>query len=497
MADWGVGKTQRVARWIGLAALSAVTLAPAITEATTTRIYTLGVSNRFVLDDANRWLYPHMITRYGNIFYVELFGGESSLGSFGDDSNRPAVAPSSLELADTVPVMSKAGGGAIIKVTDDLFLSAHLSDYEDSTVTDLLGLLAGTSSGDPRAFPWLPVAPDAPSSANRKFDLFFAYNLQDVAQLGLQLTYGSSRYVRNPNDNDPDVVADLMGGVESRKQDKISTSHFGFRLGAGLPMGEFASIDAGLGLKFHSLGYSPNDRNGLVDGGGGIDVSADIRSMIGVSEWWEIVPAVSLRYQRLTAADLADFADGISYEGDQTRRVNITDVRAQAFLLDVGIAAHFKPEERINFWAVAGFQIFQLSSEFEHQIAEDPMNGFNRDVPLEFSRDTLSIDALPYLRFAVEARIFSWLDFRGGVVKYLRATTVKEDKDDENDNDQDRLNDVTRDEPFFDYFIGLGAHYEGFFLDLHIDPFWFMRGPEFLSGEGGSMMVNTSLGYRF
>ncbi|MEQ9498772.1 MAG: hypothetical protein RIT81_17980 [Deltaproteobacteria bacterium] len=496
MGNWGEGTT-KTARWAGIVALGALMTAPSLAEATTTRIYTLGVSNRFVLDDANRWLYPHMITRYGNIFYLELFGGESSQNAFGDDSNRGGIQPSSLEVADTMPVMSKAGGGAIFKVTDDLFISAHLSDYEDSTVPDLLGFLANSSSGDPSQFPWLPVAPDAPGDANRKFDLFFAYNLQDIAQLGLQLTYGSSRYVRNPNDNDPDVPADLMGGVESRQRDKITTSHFGFRLGGGLPIGEFATVDAGLGLKFHSLGYSPNERNQLVDGGGGIDLNAEVRAMIGASEWWEIVPAISFRFQNLSAADLADYQDGISWEGDQTRRVNITDVRAQLFLLDVGVAGHFKPADRINFWAIAGFQIYSLASEFEHQIAEDPNNGFNRDIPLEFSRTTISIDALPYIRFAAEARLFSWLDFRGGVVKYLRATTIDRLDDDTNDNNADANNDVTRDDPFFDYFVGFGAHYEGFFADLHIDPFWFMRGPQFLSGSGGNMMVNTSIGYRF
>lgn len=498
MGIWADGTNRRrISRAIALCALGAVALAPAVAEATTTRIYTLGVANRFVLDDANRWLYPHMITRYGNIFYLELFGGESSLGASGDDSNRPGVTPSSLEIADTFPVQSKAGGGAIVKVTDDIFVSAHLSDYEDNTVPTLLNALGNVSSGSPLAFPWLPVPPDAPASANRKFDLFLAYNLQDLAQLGLQLTYGSSKYRRNPNDNDPDVTADLMGGVETRKPDSIGTSHFGFKLGGGAPLGEFATVDAGLGMKFHSLTYDPNQRNFLIDGGGGIEFTADVRSMIGVSEWWEIVPAISFRFLSLSAADLADFADGITYEGDVNREPMITDVAASSLLLDIGVGAHFKPAEAINFWAIVGFQTARFSSQFEHLIPEAPDQGLVRDQPLEFSRDTLTFDAFPYIRFAAEARIFSWLDFRGGVVKYLRADTVKEDKEDVQSADNNRLNDVTRDQPFFDYFVGFGAHYGGFFADLHVDPFWFMRGPNVLSGSGGPMMVNTSLGYRF
>ncbi|CAN0572130.1 unnamed protein product, partial [Laminaria digitata] len=94
--------------------------APQKAEATTTRIYTLGSMNRFILDDTNRWLYPHTITKYGNLFYLELFGSAPSQGSSAPTSNRQAS--------------TTAGGGMILGLTDDLFMSMHLSDYEDPTV---------------------------------------------------------------------------------------------------------------------------------------------------------------------------------------------------------------------------------------------------------------------------------------------------------------------------------------------------------------------------
>lgn len=476
-------------------------------EATTTRVYTLGVMNRFVLDDTNRWLYPHIITKYGSLFYLELFGAAPSEGASAPGSLRQtaSAAPGqfgTLSIADTVPVQSTAGGGAIVAITDDLFVSLHLSDFQNPTVPTFLGLIAGASRGDPRAFAWLPIPPDTPAAANRKFDVFLAYNLQDIAQLGLLFTFGSSRYVRNANDNDPEVQADLMGGTERRNSDSIGTSELGVLLGGGIEVGDVASVDVGLGVTLHGLTYRPNQRGSLLDGGGGVAFQADVRSMIGVSESWEVVPALSFRLTSLSGADLADFANGLFYNDDVGReRYFITDVRAKQLVLDLGVAGHLKASERIHFWMGTGVQVARFSAEFENAIQDAPMAGLVRDEPLEFSRDSVTVDALPYLRLALEAGVFSWLDFRAGVVKFVRADTVKEDKVDDNNANNNRLNDVTEDFPFFDFFVGFAAHHEGFFLDVQMDPFWFMRGPEFLSGAsgsgGGNMFANASLGYRF
>lgn len=474
-------------------------------EATTTRVYTLGAMNRFILDDTNRWLYPHIITKYGNLFYVELFGSSPSRSTSAPTSNRQSASTYTLDIADTVPVQQTAGGGAIIGLTDDIFLSLHLSDYEDPTVPQMLAWLASTSGNDPRGFPWIPdVAPESPQSANRKLDMFLAYNLQDMVQLGLQLSYGSSSYSRNPNDNDPDVVADLQGNVESRKSDSVGTSAFSFLLSGGLAIGDAATIDAGLGMTFHSLKYRPNERGDLIDGGGGIEFQADVRAMIGVTEWWEVVPALSLRTRNLKAADLANYGNGLTYNNAETGREDyfITDAALSQLIFDMGVAGHFKPTDGIHFWGAVGFEILNVTQKFEHLIAETPDNGNVRtDQNLEYYRDAYAYSAVPYFRLAVEARVFSWLDFRGGVVKYMLSEKVTEDRADDNNSDFNRLNDISRDTPYFDYFIGFAAHYEGFFLDMQLDPLWFNRGPEFLSGAsgsgGGNMFVNASLGYRF
>lgn len=488
------------------------TLAPRAAEATNTRVWTLGVMNRFIVDDANRWLYPHMITKFGNLFYIELYGAQDSIGSTAPTSQRARDAAASnvavgdissmmLTAADFVPVQATAGGGAILSLTDDLFVSFHLSDYENPTVRAFLeGPVGQVSQGSPNQFPWLTTGatPRPISDANRKFDMFLAYNVQDLAAFGLLLTYGSSKYHYRADSNDPNI----LGGDDElqRDNDDLSASELRFLLSGGLELGESAAIDLAFGMGFHSLSYFPNQRGDLLDGGGGLEIQADLRAMIGVSEYWEIVPAISFRTLGMSAADLAAYDTGLTYNASnnnvqQRQTNNITDVQVSNLMIDVGLAGHFRPNEIVQFWGAAGFQIQRQVFQYDH--FENEADDFQRDNPLEFFRTSRTPDALPYLKLALEARVFSWLDFRGGVVKYLRADSVRSEAEDLQNTSANRDNTQTADLPFFDYFVGVAAHYEGFFLDMQLDPQWFKRGPDFLSGSGGNMFVNGSLGYRY
>lgn len=492
-------------------------LAPKTAEATNTRVWTLGVMNRYIVDDANRWLWPHMITKFGNLFYIELYGAQDSFGSFAPTSQRSRdsagdlfggatahdVQRFSLTAGDLVAVQATAGGGAILSLTDDLFVSFHLSDFENPLVRNFLeGPLAAVSAGNPNSFGWLGSGrmPETVSDANRKFDVFTAYNIQDVAALGLLLSYGSSKYHYRPNSNDPDI----LGGDDAlaRDDDNIGASEFRFLLSGGLELGDSAAVDVGFGMGFHTLTYLPNQRSDdVLDGGNGLELQADIRALFGVSEYWEIIPAISFRNLGMSGADLADYNSGLFYNvtddsGDAARRnTNITDVKVNVLILDLGVAGHFRPNEIVQFWGAAGFQIQRQVFQYEHTIPES--DTFTRDNPVEFFRQGRTPDAFPYLKLALEARVFSWLDFRGGVVKYLRADSTRVEQIDDQDTGNNRDNDFTQDLPFFDYFVGLAAHYEGFFLDMQLDPQWFKRGPEFLSGAQGNMFINGSLGYRY
>ena len=247
-----------------------------------------------------------------------------------------------------------------------------------------------------------------------------------------------------------------------------------------------------------------------MDGGNGLDYQFDARAFIGVSEWWELVPAVSVRGGSFKAADLSNLASGRTYNTstDNTPRndTNITDVDIGWWNVDVGLAAHMSPVEFVDFWIATGAHVFGAEHNYQHAFDDnpnpaDPNNTITRDPAsntLEDSRDSISGNAFPYVRMAIEARVFSWLDLRAGVVKYLRSDKQVQQTTDRQDNAGNLNNDFTQDYPFFDYFVGWAVHYEGFFLDMQMDPLWFKRGPNFLSGQGGAdMFLNGSLGYKF
>lgn len=507
--------SHKAAARLSLLVFGLVAVAPAPAEATNTRVFTLGTMNRFIIDDANRWLYPHVITRYGHLFYVELFGTAPSASEPGDDSLRATndtpglydefgsggVPGGALTAADFMPVQSRAGAGAIIGLTDDLFMSFHLSDYQNPLVRGFLeGPVATVSAGNPNDFPWLAgqAAVRPVSDANRKIDVFAAYRLLDLVDLGLLFTYGSSSFSYRADATDPNVP---VGAAEpdqaARAGDDIGSSEFRFLLSAGTEISPALAIDAAFGLALHTLTYRPNGFTNRLEGGNGLEIQGDARAMIGLTEWWELIPALSIRSVGFSAADLANYTSGLVYNdnGVPTRELaNITDVSASAFLFDAGVAAHMRPVDFVDFWGAVGFQAMSMGFRYEH--IEPEGGGVVRDDPLETFRRSRAVTAL-YFRMGLEARVFSWLDFRGGVVKYLRGDSVSRQQTDAQDVANNRDNGDSRDQPFFDYFIGLAAHYEGFFLDLQLDPFFFERGPQFLSGSGGDMFVNASLGYRY
>ena len=495
---------------VGAALALTLAIAPSPAHATGTRAWNLGVMNRFILDDANRWLFPHTITKYGNLFYIELYGLSDSFGSTAPTSMRGMrdTTGSMLSAADVVPVQGTAGGGAILSLTDDLFVSFHLSDYENPTVRAFLAQMVAAGNivaGDPNTFGWVNTGrmPNPVSDANRKLDMFVAYNVADLLSLGLQLTLGSSSYSYTPNAGDGDL---LTGDDQLRRApDDLGASEFRFLLSAGMDLSESLAIDVGFGMGFHGITYRPNQRADLLDGGGGLELQFDVRSMIGLTEWWELVPAVSIRTLALSAADLGAFDSGLSFNrgdnenGGNRQTANITDIAVSSFLLDIGVAGHFKPNDIVQFWGALGFQMQRRSFQYDHFNQDNP-GTFDRTTPgnsLEYLRDSQAFTALPYMRLALEARVFSWLDFRGGVVKYVRGDTNRHEQEDLQDTNQNQDNDYSDDQPFFDYFVGAAVHYEGFFLDMQMDPLWFKRGPDFLSGSGGNMFINGSLGYRF
>ncbi len=484
-----------------LVGLFAAFSAPRPAQATVTRVYTLGGMNRFILDDANRFIYPHAISRYSNLFYVDLFGAQPSR-SFSAPGSRRQLANQvttggnrlsgqfspmlqAFDSADMVPVQFSAGGGALFEVFGGLSLGLHLSDHQTNVVPRFLELLSSASASDPRN-PGFVEPGRVQGTSNRKLDVFAAYELENLARLGLLISYGDSSFTRTPFEGE-EGPPDQNGEPTQRLRDAFGSSEFGFVVSGELTVSEALAIEAGVGMNFHGLTYRPNNFSDLLDGGGGLEFRADARARLKLSKEWELVPAVSFRTLNVSGSNLGNYNTLLPFEGEDLREV--INVAFGETLIDVGVAAHLSPVERIDFWVAVGFQHFDY---FEELAANEPSSGPPTDL-FRF-RDTLL--ALPYLRLAIEARVFDWLDFRAGLVKFVQdfSTTRRA----ENSGDPSLEESRSQDAPFFDYFLGLKAHHEGFFLDFQVNPSFFRSGPDFLSGAGGNdLFVNASLGYTF
>ena len=486
-----------------LGAATTLAMTSQTAEATGNRVWTLGGMNRFIEDDANRWLYPHTISNYSNLFYLEMYGLADSAVAVAPGSLRTASNSDSFLIPDFQPVQGSAAGGAIIKLMDGAFLSLHLSDYENDAVKSFLeDTFAPYAGGDPSAIGWIPSnPPPALEGANRKLDLMAAYDVvPDFLSVGLALSFGSSSYLYNPNDNDPPLY-EGTDDESPRSTDNLGTSETRVLLSAGIDVSDAITAEVGFGYAHHGLTYLPNNNGELLNGGSGTELQLDARAMMGISEKWEIVPALTFRSLSFKAIDTSDFTSGLSYnntapERDQTRE---STVELASSLFDLGVAGHYKPVEYVDFWLAAGMSIGSRKLSVIHVQFEDPNANppIVRDLPLEEDVSTDGVVALPYIKSGIEARVFSWLDLRAGVIKYMISNKNSVSQIDDQANDSARNNDTTVDDPFFDYFLGMAAHYEGFFLDLQLDPEWIRRGPNFLSGASGNMFLNASLGYKF
>lgn len=463
-------------------------------EATVTRIYTLGGMNRFILDDANRWIFPHVIGSYSNLFYIDLFGAEASRSFENPAAGRLASGRNPIvafDRVETVPVQNTAGGGAIIRVVGGLSLGIHLSDYESNVVPNFLSLLSTYSDGDPSSFPWLfPNQPDALQSSNRKLDVFAAFEFEKLARIGLSFSYGSSSYTYEP-DADEEGPLDTDGERLPRLSDEIGTSEIGFVVSGELSPAEKLAFELAFGLSLYDLTYRPNQLDDLLAGGDGTLIRADFRARIGLGDIWEIVPAMTFRRFGMSGSDEGSFVTGLPYDGEGGRDESfITDLEIGQTIFDGGVAGHMRPLDAIDFWVALGIQYATQFSEARHAV-EGPTPDRER---LEESWL-----ALPYIRLALEAAVFEWLDLRAGLVKFIEDETERTELEERDvDPEQSTERSTSRDDPFFDYYLGFAAHHAGFFLDFQLNPQWFRTGPHFLSGaSAGNMFVNVSLGYKF
>ncbi len=451
-----------------------------ISQATVSRTAGLGYLNKYVKDDVNIWLFPHAVHENANLVNLELTGLPNSNPL--NDSGNP-VLPLSATHLDSVHFAN--GGGAIIGINKELTLGMWFSDYENAFVSRFL---TDHSLNTTTSFVNQNFGANTIQNANRKFDFFAAYNLEEVtgmnSTVGLHIIMGSSDYYHSPDIGEKETT---QNPAKERDQDYAGETERGFGLGFGSQINDFISFDSGFQWISSGLNFKPNNV-AMIDETGGSQVDLHARAFIGLDEKWEIVPALSLSHQsfagtayyNLPAGQKIDKLENVFREKDSSNQV------------DISSAIHLKANDHLHWWGVVGALLTHYQYFHENLDGLVVNNIIDRD-----------FDSFPYFKSGIEGDITSWLQLRFGVVKYLfsqkdsvTGASIKTNSDGEKESVGFEA-DTRSDEPLFKYFVGVTGHYKNFFVDGVLDPMFFERGPYLVSGAGSNLFLKTSLGFHF
>ena len=487
---------------LSLASLAVVLLAAGSAAAWETRVLTLGDQNRFVEDDANIWLYPQKVMRYGDRLYLDLARKEGRV----IDSNGEA---------EGLEAIKGLNGGFFLDVTENLHLAFWASEYTDHTTYTYLQGVTHSQNNPERADcgGLVPEREGAPpnnncrmagesitgdafrepaggftTGANRKLDVFGGIRFSPSFDLGAHFWFGKgtfSLYSERNISEDKKHFEDHSGGSATTDW-QFSTSTFGLGIGATISL--FADSHLDLGFRYANYSYTMDDATVLkptVDGGN--QIGFDGRMVTRLSKHWFLVPSMQFGYTGFTGiVDVVSSPADSSGIGLRTSTLDWTNTN-----FDLGLGLHMKVIGKASLFTAVGLDYnkdeFHSASDWgaDHIISYTTMQ-------------------LPYWRTGFEAPLFSWLDFRAGFIKrmgtwqgvddYLDPGNIDEDTDKEAYRRRgNALDDVSysldsenaaalRNKGFlipldFETFVGATMHREGWFFTVEVDPNFLFHGP--------------------
>lgn len=506
---------------ISLSALLGLILLSGSAFAWETRVLTLGDQNRWVQDDANIWLYPQRVLRYGDRLYLDL------ARRAGEGDGRVVDAEGERE---GLEALKDVNGGFILDMGEAVHMAFWASSYTDATTRDYLRGASvaqarpagcGDSVGEPPGSGSNPCGFMADQGdladhyrsatglgpftqgANRKLDVFAGFKLAPAFDLGAHLWYGAgsaNSYDESSINKNSD--RNEKGGSESRALD-FSTNNFG--LGLGATIGLFADSDLDIGLRYSHYAYSMtrNDvAQPVVDGGNSL--SFDTRMNARLSKHWFLVPALQFNYTGFTGIVETGMGDGNGLDRNSTT-IDWTSVN-----FDLGLGMHMVVAEKAKLYTAVGIDYDQ-----------DKYNSVSNYGPSHVITTTTL--QLPYWRTGFEAPLFSWMELRAGFIKrwgtwqrvddyldggatnrsaqdggYYRRREVRltdEKASLDNAHGQTGLRD-------FETFVGATFHHADWFLTTELDPNFIFHGPVNTMDPGTAggdkpWFARVELSYRF
>lgn len=401
--------------------------------ATETRVLTMGNANEIVKDEANVFLFPSTITKY-----PKLVGGEFRFP--GDYVN------------DTSSFVSKSNG--FTGMTD---FYAHWTFGENSNPMTLGTYFYTNDDG----IYWPTILQDWDfgldyTPPQNEYYYYDKKDFSDLANRRIVLMYG-----RKLGGMPFGFNFDYMNAKEDIENDyNRSLSRYGFTVGLS-PMQEKLEVSAGIALTTWTMKY---DDTAFVKPDGNMAFSFHARYWMDPMGKYTLVPHFAFTHEKQGAKEPVDFSDPTA--GDDNYELTGT-------MFALGMGLNYDAGEDALLVGDFGIQYISAKAKYTPQGETAESYKFSNFV-------------LPYFKAGIDAKVLSWLKFRGGMESYWHMRKYST----EPATDEAKFSEVST-----TTYLGAGFHWSKLNLDAQIDPDFLVRGPYFVSGESDYMAVKLSLAY--
>jgi hypothetical protein len=391
-------------------------------------------------DEVNIFALPATLTRYGNrAMFDEVSGNYEEFGN----------------------AYPRARFGFHYSITDYTVLAFYGSNAD-----------TGVASSRPYTNADRPSAADHASggasaeelarldlTADLKGSILFAHDLGGV-RLGLAFNaWGDSLQIQAPDS----AVSD------------VSVLTIDFDLGLGLDFTGDNSIDFGLGLKFStfdatstiSVAGAPQEVT-LFEPETNFGIDFNFRGVFSFFQGTQIVPFAHIMFERQGITD--------TFPANQTDR---PFADSDHFAFEAGVNLKIEPFDKVYIYPVLGvrFDLFTVATNLG-DIVDD-------------RRFTL-----PYYGFGLDARIWDWFAFRMGARQFIIFDKEAESLVGAGGNNSE--SDVRDSDVVTTFHTGFGLYFgetDNFVIEGHLNPSFFLNGPNVISGNAGQFNFDFAIKY--
>ena len=426
---------------IVLAVLSLFMLT-SMANATATRVYTMGWANNIVKDEANIWRYPSTLNYYPNLFL-----GQYEYATYG--------------ICDLYKIGGHLLFGEATGTPQVLGVYFSQEEYEHRVLEEFYGFLYGEDSG---------------IDAGRGITLFYGREV-GAMPFGLSLGY----WFANGKNEDSLPDHNYEWGM----------SRYVFKVGLS-PMMQQLDISGRIAItSWTDKDYCDycNEDHGVVDltkPDGNMDIRLTGRFWMNPMGKYTLIPHAGFRMNN----------QGLEWYGEDSddHWVKEVTLSIDRTMFGLGLGMNYDAGAGILVVGDIGFAYDKEKLEVDLAVNDDWSLG-------DYTEET-GYTILPYFKLGIDAKVFTWMDLRAGVVTEWERYSHTADYDIYIDWPyiyyQPGALDRSASAPYTYTFLGAGCHWGNFTLDAAINPEFLGNGPYFVSGDYTSPLADmVSLKYNF